>query len=69
MADSKGALTRGLPVANVEAEFGSPSSVVLARQGRYYLYEGRYHNSQLGLIIRLDSNRLVRNWASYRIEE
>jgi len=66
---SKGTLTRGLPVAGVEAQFGSPSSVVLTRQGRYYLYEGRYHNSLIGLIVRLDADQLVRNWSSYRIEE
>jgi hypothetical protein len=69
MAGSKGELTRGLPVAGVEAQFGSPSSVFLSRQGRYYLYEGRYRDSRLGLIIRLDADRLVRNWAAYRIEE
>jgi len=69
MAGSKSALVRGLPVADVEVQFGSPSSIVLTRQGRYYLYEGRYRNSQLGLIIRLDTERLVRNWAAYKIEQ
>jgi tetratricopeptide (TPR) repeat protein len=69
MDGSKGTLARGLPAAGVEAQLGSPSSVVLTRQGRYYLYEGRYRNSQLGLIIRLDTERLVRNWAAYKIEE
>ena len=68
-AGSKAALSRGLPVAGVEAQFGSPSSVILTSQGRYYLYEGRYHGSVLGLIIRLDADRLVRNWTSYRIDE
>lgn len=68
-AGSEGALEPGLPVAGVDAQFGSPSSVVLTRQGRYYLYEGRYHNSLIGLIVRLDADQLVRNWSSYRIEE
>ena len=69
MAGSNAALSRGLPVASVEAQFGSPSSVVLTSQGRYYVYQGRYHHSQLGLVIRLDADRLVRNWTSYRIDE
>jgi tetratricopeptide (TPR) repeat protein len=69
MAGSKGPLARGLPAAGVESYFGAPSSVILTRQGRYYLYEGRYDHSQLGLIIRLDADRLVRNWAAYRVEE
>jgi tetratricopeptide (TPR) repeat protein len=64
-----GGLVRGLPVAGVEAQFGSPSAVVLTSQGRYYVYQGRYRNSQLGLIVRLNADRLVRNWASYRIDE
>jgi tetratricopeptide (TPR) repeat protein len=69
VAGSEGGLTRGLPVAGVEAQFGSPSTVVLTRQGRYYVYEGRYDDRLLGLMIRLDADRLVRTWASYRIEE
>jgi tetratricopeptide (TPR) repeat protein len=69
MGGSKAVLSRGLPVAGVEAQFGSPSSVVLTSQGRYYVYQGRYHSSQLGLVIRLDADRLVRNWTSYRIDE
>jgi tetratricopeptide (TPR) repeat protein len=66
---SKAALSHGLPVVGVEAQFGSPSSVILTSQGRYYVYEGRYHGSVIGLIIRLDADRLVRKWSSYRIEE
>lgn len=69
MDGSKTGLTYGLPVAGVQAQLGAPSSVVLTRQGAYYLYERRSHNSQFGLIVRLDADRLVRNWASYRIEE
>jgi hypothetical protein len=59
----------GLPVSRVEARYGKPSSVYLSRQGRYYVYEGRYHGNLLGLIIRLDRGGLVRNWAAFRIEE
>jgi hypothetical protein len=68
MAGSKAALARGLPVKGVEAQFGSPSSVALTRQGRYYLYEGHYKHSLVGLMIRLDADRVL-NWASYRIDE
>ena len=62
-------LAVGLPVSRVEARYGKPSSVYLSRQGRYYVYEGRYHGNLLGLIIRLDREGLVRNWAAFRIEE
>ena len=62
-------LAVGLPVSRVEARYGKPSSVYLSRQGRHYVYEGRYHGNLLGLMIRLDRGSLVRNWAAYRIEE
>ena len=62
-------LAVGLPVSRVEARYGKPLSVYLSRQGRYYVYEGRYHGNLLGLIIRLDRGSLVRNWAAFRIEE
>jgi hypothetical protein len=62
-------LAVGLPVSRVEARYGKPSSVYLSRQGRYYVYEGRYHGNLLGLIIRLDRKSAVRNWAAFRIEE
>ena len=62
-------LAVGLPVSRVEARYGKPSSVYLSRQGRYYVYEGRYHGNLLGLIIRLDRGSLVWNWAAFRIEE
>ena len=66
---SQTGLTHGLPVAGVEAQLGPPSSVVLTRQGAFYLYDRRSHNNQLGLLVRFDADRLIRNWASYRIEE
>jgi len=62
-------LAVGSPVSRVEARYGKPSSVYLSRQGRYHVYEGRYHGNLLGLIIRLDRGGLVRNWAAFRIEE
>ncbi|HEX6948897.1 MAG TPA: tetratricopeptide repeat protein [Nitrospira sp.] len=62
-------LAVGLPVSRVEARYGKPSSVYLSRQGRSYVYEGRYHGHVLGLIIRLDRGSSVRNWAAFRIEE
>ena len=62
-------LAVGLPVSHVEARYGKPSSVYLSRQGRYYVYEGRYHGNRLGLIIRFDRGNVVRNWAAFRIEE
>jgi tetratricopeptide (TPR) repeat protein len=62
-------LAVGLPASRVEARYGKPSSVYLSRQGRYYVYEGRYHGNLLGLIIRLDRGSSVRNWAAFRIEE
>ena len=62
-------LAVGLPVSRVEARYGKPASVYLSRQGRYYVYEGRYHGNLLGLIIRLDRGSLVWNWAAFRIEE
>ena len=62
-------LAVGLPVSRVEAQYGKPSSVYLSRQGRSYLYEGRYHGNRLGLIIRLDRGSVIWNWAAFRIEE
>lgn len=62
-------LAAGSPVSRVEAQYGKPSSVNFSRQGRSYVYEGRYHGNPVGMIIRLDRASMVRSWAVFRIEE
>ncbi|HMU55404.1 MAG TPA: hypothetical protein PKA61_10370, partial [Nitrospira sp.] len=62
-------VTAGMPVPQLEAKYGPPAAVLTARKGLYYRYENRYRGSQVGLLVRIDADRLVREWVAYRIEE
>lgn len=62
-------VTAGMPVPQLEAAYGPPAAVLTARKGLYYRYENPYRGSQVGLLVRIDANRSVREWVAYRIEE
>ncbi|SLM48674.1 conserved exported protein of unknown function [Nitrospira japonica] len=62
-------VTAGMPVPQLEAAYGLPAVVLTARKGLYYRYENPYRGSQVGLLVRIDANRSVREWVAYRIEE
>lgn len=62
-------VTAGMPVPQLEAKYGPPAAVLTARKGLYYRYENRYRGSRVGLLVRIDADRLVREWVAYRIEE
>jgi len=62
-------VTAGMPVPQLEAAYGPPVAVITARNGLYYRYENPYRGSQVGLLVRIDADRSVREWVAYRIEE
>jgi hypothetical protein len=71
--DAQGKTMRGLmvgeSVSQVEARYGNPVSIVTSRRGMFYVYENRYRDSVVGLLVRIDGKRAVRDWVPYRVED
>lgn len=62
-------LAEGDPLEKVERLYGAPSSIVMMRQGIYQVFENRYRDAVVGLILCIDGERRVKNWVAYRLEE
>lgn len=71
--DALGRTGRGLMVGQsdqqVEERYGSPVAVVPTQQGTFQVYEDRYREMLVGLLVHIDGKQRVRDWIVYRIEE